>query len=74
LRSAQTNEALTRSAASALYHVASAAVMAWEAARTNDPRRAALAGMVVRHRVLPRDPLEDVHGDETGLLDLLEAA
>ncbi len=48
---------LTRQAASALYHVASAAAMAWEAARLDDPARLAMAGMVLRHRVLPRDPL-----------------
>ena len=48
---------LTRQAASALYHVASAAAMAWEAARLEDPARLAMAGMVLRHRVLPRDPL-----------------
>ena len=48
---------LTRQAASALYHVTSAAAMAWEAARLDDPNRLAMAGMVLRHRVLPRDPL-----------------
>jgi len=48
---------LTRQAASAFYHVASAAAMAWEAARLDDPARLAMAGMVLRHRVLPRDPL-----------------
>jgi len=48
---------LTRQAASALYHVTSAAAMAWEAARLDDPDRLAMAGMVLRHRVLPRDPL-----------------
>ena len=48
---------LTRQAASALYHVASAAAMAWEAAQLDDPARLAMAGMVLRHRVLPRDPL-----------------
>ena len=48
---------LTRQAASALYHVTSAAAMAWEAARLDDPARLAMAGMVLRHRVLPRDPL-----------------
>jgi CO/xanthine dehydrogenase Mo-binding subunit len=49
--------ALARQAASALYHLTSAAAMAWEAARIEDPLRLALAGMVLRHRVLPRDPL-----------------
>ncbi|MCK8786506.1 acyl-CoA dehydrogenase family protein [Roseomonas sp. NAR14] len=55
---AQAEPALARQAASALYHLTSAAAMAWEAARLNDPDRAALAAMVLRHRVLPRDPLE----------------
>ena len=48
---------LARQAASALYHVTSAAGMAWEAAQLHDPARLAMAGMVLRHRVLPRDPL-----------------
>ena len=48
---------LTRQAASALYHVTSVAAMAWEAARLDDPARLAMARMVLRHRVLPRDPL-----------------
>ncbi len=48
---------LARKAASALYNVTSAAAMAWEAERLDDPGRAALARMVLVHRVLPRDPL-----------------
>jgi acyl-CoA dehydrogenase len=57
-RSAANGEAaLTRQAASALYHLTSAAVMAWEAGRLEDDRRLGLARMVLRHRVLPRDPL-----------------
>ncbi|GGC26162.1 oxidoreductase [Siccirubricoccus deserti] len=57
VEAAQGNAALARQAASALYHVTSAATIAWEAARLGDPERAALAGLVLRHRVLPRDPL-----------------
>ncbi len=49
--------ALARQAASALYHVTSAAAMGWEAARLDDRRRAVMARMVLIHRVLPRDPL-----------------
>jgi alkylation response protein AidB-like acyl-CoA dehydrogenase len=49
--------AMVRQAASALYHLTSAAAMAWEAARLDDQRRLALARMVLTHRVLPRDPL-----------------
>ncbi len=50
---------LARQAASALYHVTSAAALAWEAAATHDPARLAMADMALRHRVLPRDPLAD---------------
>jgi acyl-CoA dehydrogenase len=71
---AQDEPALARSAASALYHLASAAAMAWEAARTGDPNRAALARMALRHRVLPRDPLAAEDPDAALLPALLEAA
>lgn len=50
--------ALARQAASALYHLTSAAAITWESARLPDPTRLALARMVLRHRVLPRDPLD----------------
>ena len=56
-RVAEADGAKTRQAASALYHVTTAAAMAWEAERLKDPRRLALARMVLLHRVLPRDPL-----------------
>ncbi len=52
-----------RRAASSLYHVTSAVFLAWEDARlaTLDPalagRRAALARNVIRHRLVPVDPL-----------------
>ncbi|MBX9701771.1 MAG: hypothetical protein K2X74_20215, partial [Acetobacteraceae bacterium] len=55
---AQSDPALARQAASALYHLTSAAAMAWEAARIGDPDRALLARLALRHRVLPYDPLE----------------
>jgi alkylation response protein AidB-like acyl-CoA dehydrogenase len=60
---AQDNPALARQAASALYHLTSAAAMAWEAARLGDAERLHLASAVLRHRVLPRDPLAEM--DET---------
>jgi hypothetical protein len=61
---------LARQAASALYNVTSAATLAWEAAATRDPARLAMAEMVMRHRVLPRDPLaEDSEADP--LTDIL---
>ena len=50
-------DGLVRQAASALYHVTSAAVMAWEAQRLGDAGRLELARLVLQHRVLPRDPL-----------------
>ncbi len=74
LERAQGDEALARSAAAALYHVTSAVVMNWEAARTADPHRAALAAMVLRHRVLPRDPLAAEDAEAALLPGLLEAA
>ncbi|WP_310631200.1 acyl-CoA dehydrogenase family protein [Paraburkholderia sp.] len=51
-----------RQAASALYHATTAAFMACEAAEvsragTEDYRRLALAHLIVRHKLLPRDPL-----------------
>jgi hypothetical protein len=49
---------LARQAASGLYHVTSAAAMAWEGRQSGDAGRCAMAGMVLRHRVLPRDPLD----------------
>ncbi|MBU8537578.1 acyl-CoA dehydrogenase family protein [Falsiroseomonas tokyonensis] len=54
---AQADPALARQAASALYHLTSAAAMAWEATRLEDAGRLELARLVLRHRVMPRDPL-----------------
>lgn len=61
--------ACARQAASALYHVTSAAAMSWEAARTGMKPRHALASAVLRHRVLPRDPLAEPVEDD--LVDIL---
>lgn len=48
----------TRRAAGALYHITTAIIMAWEAARMKpDYRRLALAHLVLRHRLMPSDPL-----------------
>ena len=71
---AREDEALVRSAASALYHVTSAAVMAWEAKRTGDEHRAQLAHMVLRHRVLPLDPLDHDTSEREALPAILAAA
>ena len=62
---------LARQAASALYHVASAAALAWEAARLDDPGRLAMARMVLRHRVLPHDPLDPVLAESDDLSKVL---
>ena len=48
---------LARQAGTALYNIASATAMDWEAAAANQPERRDLAAMVLTHRVLPRDPL-----------------
>lgn len=48
----------TRRASTALYNVTTAIFMAWEAAQSGtDFRRLALAHFVLRHRLLPNDPL-----------------
>lgn len=47
-----------RQAASALYHLSSATAMAWEATATGSARRMRLAQLVLRHRLLPADPLQ----------------
>jgi alkylation response protein AidB-like acyl-CoA dehydrogenase len=47
-----------RQVASALYHIASAILMAWEAARGADARRVLFARLVLEHRLSVRDPLE----------------
>ncbi len=64
-------ESAARQVASALYHLFTATAMAWEAGRIGSPRRMHLAQLVLRHRVLPRDPLalEDEPASFTALLD-----
>ncbi len=71
---AQQDPALARAAASALYHITSAAALASEAQRSGDAHRAALARMVLTHRVLPRDPLAEADPDAALLPGLLDAA
>lgn len=47
-----------RQAGSALYHIATAIFMAWEASQQPDnSRRLALAHLLLQHKLLPRDPL-----------------
>lgn len=52
------DEAMARQAASALYHLTSAIAMGWEAGQTGSLRRMLLAQLVIRHRLLPHDPLQ----------------
>ncbi|MDW5442855.1 acyl-CoA dehydrogenase family protein [Polaromonas sp. SM01] len=67
-------EALARRAASALYHTTTAVAMAWESARIGTPERLHLAQLVLKHRLLPADPLAPDHESsaqaESLLLDL----
>lgn len=67
-------EGEVRQAASAVYNAASAVIMAWEDARmagsTGD--RARLAAMVLKHKLLPADPLAG--GEESADADLLDRA
>ena len=57
-------EETARLAASALYHVTSAILMTWEAAKPGaDPRRALYARLVLEHRLSAQDPLEPDRGD-----------
>ncbi|PMR71569.1 acyl-CoA dehydrogenase family protein [Halomonas heilongjiangensis] len=66
------NEAEGRRIASGLYHLTSAIILAWEAARLGDDcRRLALAKLVLQHRLLPRDPLEPAAVDAEAVADLL---
>lgn len=55
-----------RKAAGALYHATSAAILAWEGARLAKARqgirRLDIAEQVLRHRLSPVDPLEEIDG------------
>lgn len=46
-----------RTVASGLYHATSACLLAHEGAALRDVRRTALAGLAIRHKLTPRDPL-----------------
>jgi hypothetical protein len=57
-------EAAARLAASALYHITSAILLAWEGSQPGvDARRALLARFVLEHRLTARDPLAPVNDD-----------
>ena len=53
-------ERLARTAGSALYNSFTAIAMAWEASQTASAERMRWAQLVLVHRVLPRDPLQDL--------------
>jgi acyl-CoA dehydrogenase len=61
-------DGLARQAASGLYHASSAIAMAWEASASGSARRMVLAQLVVRYRLMQRDPLQ---ADPDEGLDLL---
>jgi acyl-CoA dehydrogenase len=72
------DEARMRQAASALYHVTSAALLAAEGARLGqlgrDARRLLLARMVLEHRLRAQDPLEGEVSDARAVDALLDEA
>jgi len=66
-------DAAARQTASSLYHLCTSIAMAWEAGRTGSARRMRLAQLVLRHRLMPQDPLAALDdGDEPWLAALLE--
>ncbi|MDP6706579.1 MAG: acyl-CoA dehydrogenase family protein [Alphaproteobacteria bacterium] len=72
------NETLARQAADALYHIASAVLLATEGAtlgaRGGDARRLLLARMVVAHRLSPHDPLAVGDEEDAAISALLDEA
>lgn len=61
-----------RQAGSALYHIATAIFMAWEASQQPDnSRRLALAHLLLQHKLLPRDPLNPEPSIDAQLLSRL---
>ena len=69
------NEPLARQATDALYHVASAVLLATEGAelgkRGGDARRLLLSRMVVDHRLSPHDPLTIKSGEDDAITALI---
>ena len=49
--------AQARRVGTALYNLSSAVAMGWEAQQVESPRRMVLAQLVLKHRLLPQDPL-----------------
>ncbi|MBS0469367.1 MAG: DNA alkylation response protein, partial [Proteobacteria bacterium] len=56
---ADDGEKSVRQAATALYNCTTAIAMAWEASKTGSSERLRLSQLVVAHRVLPWDPLNE---------------
>jgi len=54
----QKNEAMARQVASVLYNLTTVIAMGWEAGQTGSKRRMMLAQLGLRHRLLPRSPLD----------------
>lgn len=69
---ARKSDVLARQSASALYHITTAIGLAREAAQLRAPHRLALARMVLKYRLLPRDPL-DAEEDAAALDSVLAA-
>ncbi len=68
--SAPEREEDVRRMASALYNAISAIIMAWEAARSGNWRRLALAHFVLRHKLESQDPLA-ASADDCALIERL---
>ena len=69
---AANNETHARLVAGALYHVTSAVLMTWEAAKTGNGKRLLLARMVIDHRLRPHDPMAPGDGArEAAAIELL---
>lgn len=60
-----------RSVASGLYHATSACLLAAEGALLGDAGRTALAELVIRHKLTPRDPLGEDGGEDLAAAEFL---
>ncbi len=60
-----------RSVASGLYHATSACLLAAEGAMLKDAGRTALAELVIRHKLTPRDPLGEDGGEDRTAAEVL---
>ncbi len=67
-------DALARQVGSSLYHLTTAAAMAWEAGGMKSARRMRLAQLVLRQRVLPQDPLGGDDSEPAWMPTLLDPA